>query len=566
MARSILGIDLGTTNSCMALVDDSGKPQVISNSDNARTTPSVVWFDGARVVVGDEAKGMAAIYPTEVAAFVKREIGNPDFRFRCELGELRAEQVSAYVLRKLAQDAAAKLGEPVEDVVITCPAYFTSDEIKATRTAGEMAGLRVLEILPEPTAAAIAYGYSAKSAEGQRNILVYDLGGGTFDVSLITVSADGIRVVCTDGNHRLGGVDWDNRLVQLLADRFEEACGLHPDPEGDLETFQDLMLMAERVKIDLSSKLETTTVFSYGGLKQKLTITREQFESATADLLNETLTYTHAALRAAQEKGVAQVDELLLVGGSTRMPQVAQALQEALALEPRMYEPDEAVAKGAAIIGFGHHLRDDLRHLGGEKLGDIVLEASGSPLITLSARQQDIVLEVAHNNGITLETLGKAMTPVSSVCSKTFGKSLRRKGDGERRFFPIIYRNSSLPAEGRIPSCTIQADQSHVRVVIMESEVAKPTTANERYELERDGLPPEECNMLWEGLLPIQPGLPKGAPLETVFRLSREGILHVESRDPASGNVIEADIETACSIPEAEVAHTRDVIAAQLIV
>ncbi len=566
MAGNIIGIDLGTTNSCMALVDASGKPQVISNSDNARTTPSAVWFDGARVVVGDEAKGMASVYPTEVATFVKREIGNPDFRFRCELGELRAEQVSAYILRKLAQDAAEKLGSPVEDVVITCPAYFTSDEIKATRTAGEMAGLNVLEILPEPTAAAIAYGYSARGEEAPRTILVYDLGGGTFDVSLITVSAEGIRVVCTDGNHRLGGVDWDNRLVQLLADRFEEACGMHPDTEGDLETIQDLMLMAERVKIDLSHKLETTAIFSYGGLKQKLTVTRAQFESATADLLQETLTYTRSAILAAEGKGINHIDELLLVGGSTRMPQVAAALQAGLGLEPRMYEPDEAVAKGAAIIGFGHHLREDLRACGADAFNDIVLEGSGEPLITLSGRQHDIVLEVAHNNGITLETLGKAMTPVSSVCSKTFGKALRRKGDGERRFFPIIFRNSSLPAEGRMPSCTLQDYQEHVRVVIMESEVEKPSVAAVRYQLERDGLPPEECNMLWEGLLPIQPGLPKGAPLETVFRLSREGILHVESRDPASGNVIEADIETACSIPQEEVARTRDIIAAQLIV
>ncbi len=566
MGKLILGIDLGTTNSCMAHVDASGKPQVIPNSDNARTTPSAVWFDGERVVVGDEAKGMASIYPTEVATFVKREIGNPDFRFCCAQGELRAEQVSAYILRKLAQDAAEKLGTPASDVVITCPAYFTSDEIKATRTAGEMAGLNVLEILPEPTAAAIAYGYSAQAAEQQSNILVYDLGGGTFDVSLITVSPTGIRVVCTDGNHRLGGVDWDNRLVQLLADRFEEASGIRPDTEGDLETMQDLILMAERVKIDLSRKRETTVCYSYSGTKQKATITREQFESATEDLLQETLAYTYAAVRAAKEKGVHHIDELLLVGGSTRMPRVAEALEAALHLTPHQYEPDEAVAKGAAIIGFGYHLRDDLRSCGSEDLSNIVLDTSGNPLITLNAHQQQIVLEVAHNNGITLETLGKAMTPVSSVCSKTFGKSLLRKTDGERRFFPIIYRNSSLPAEGRIPSRTVQDWQSHVRVVIMESDVEKPATAAERYELEHNGLQPEECTELWEGLLPIQPGLPKGAPLETIFRLSREGILHVESRDPASGNVIEADIETASSIPQAEVDHTRELIAAQLVV
>lgn len=539
--KTVLGIDLGTTYSCMAYINGYGKPEVIPNADGDHTTPSVVWFDDNRVVVGEEAKGMATLCPNDVAAFVKREMGSESFRFACSFGTLRPEQVSAYVLKKLVKDASAALGEEIRDVVITCPAYFSFREREATKAAGTIAGLNVLEILNEPTAAAIAYGLSEKNCSGERNIIVYDLGGGTFDVTIINVSPNGINVVCTDGNHQLGGKDWDDRLIQILIDQFQRETGIMDDLYADPVVRQELIRIAERAKKALSQRAEVTENITYHGEKQRIRVTREAFEEATEALLAETVDFTRAAMDAARDKGVTHFDELILVGGSTRMPQVARILRDELGMEPKTYDPDEAVAKGAAIVGMSHALREEIG-------GDFSLEGAQGGSSGFSLEGEEKLRQVADENGFSLETLKGILTPTSNVCSKSFGQVLLRARDSQRRIFTMIFRNTNLPTEVSLTSLTVADNQPTVCITVVEGMEDMPTSKDEAERLSEDGIDVEEGVVLWEGDLTMAPNLPAESPVETVFKLDASGILHIYSRDPASGHSIEATIKTSSSI------------------
>jgi len=552
MKRKAIGIDLGTTYSCVACVSASGKPEVVPNGDGERTTPSVVWFDEDRVVVGEEAKGMAPLCPNDVASFVKREMGSDSYRFSCSQGDLRPEQVSACILKKLVKDAKAALGQDIKDVVITCPAYFSFKEREATKAAGEIAGLNVLSILNEPTAAAISYGLSSDTVKGVRHILVYDLGGGTFDVTMIKVAKSGISVICTDGNHQLGGKDWDDRLIDLLIDKFQRATGIMHDLFSDANAMRELAHLAERSKKALSNKTETSETFNYAGEKHRLTITREEFEAATQDLLMETVNFTRAVIDSARAKGVTTIDELILVGGSTRMPMVPDILTLEFGMTPKSYDPDEAVAKGAAIVAMAQILQEE---------SGFTLEADGRSRdgkFILEAQQQEKLQKIADDNGLSLETVTKIMTPISNVCSKSFGQILCRHEDEVERIFNAIYRNTNLPAEVEFPCYTLRDNQTGVNIQIVENMEEWPSDPAAQMRLDREGIDPDEGTILWEGLLKIQSGLPKGAEIRTVFQLDKNGILHILSRDPASGNEIEATIETNCTISEKDMKKMRE--------
>ena len=218
MAKYVFGIDLGTTYSCIARVDDSARAEVIKNNEGSNTTPSVVAFEGNNVIVGEDAKAEAVLNPETTAAFVKTLMGKTDFAFNYNGEDKTPEEISSYILRKLAQDASVQLGEEVKDVVITCPAYFGTAERTATKNAGKIAGLNVLEIISEPTAAALYYGCAKE--QNEKTILVYDLGGGTFDVTIMRISSDKIEVICSDGDHDLGGKIWDEALMHYLSEQF----------------------------------------------------------------------------------------------------------------------------------------------------------------------------------------------------------------------------------------------------------------------------------------------------------------------------------------------------------
>lgn len=552
MRKKAIGIDLGTTYSCVSCVGETGKPEVIPNADMERTTPSVVWFDDDRVSVGEEAKAMAPVCPDDVASFVKRQMGSSDFRFDCSRGSLKAEQVSAYILRKLAKDAEEQLGEPVHDVVITCPAYFSFREREATLNAGKMAGLNVLELLNEPTAAAIAYGFSAESCRRTKRVLVYDLGGGTFDITLIQISPDGYDVVCVDGDHNLGGKDWDDRLATLLTDKFQRATGIMADLSEMPGALHELQLVAERAKKGLSSKTSITERFQFQGTRCPLTVTRDEFNEVTADLLQSTLTLTHAVLRTAKTtKGIAGFDELILVGGSTRMPQVAEALRAEFGVEPRSYDPDEAVAKGAAIVAQGHLIKTALK---APQKDDIEQEYS------LDAYSDHELEAVATDMGYSMETVQKMLVRCSNVSSMSFGHILSSYWDEIDRMFITIYANTNLPVTRSMTTYTKEDNQRSVHKRIVQSRIPVCENEAQAAEAELFGFDPEESEIMWEGDLILKPGLPKGSPVETVFTLDESGILHIYSLDPASGHKIEARLQTNNSLQEDELNRMRDAV------
>jgi molecular chaperone DnaK (HSP70) len=345
-----VGIDLGTTNSAIAVVDDYGRPVIIPNSLGEPITPSVVCFRGGNPCVGAEAKELQAAGDPSAAAFFKRQMGYGAFIFHAAGRDYSATDLSALVLGKLKADAEAALGQPIADAVITVPAYFRNPEREATKAAGRQAGLNVLQVINEPTAAAIAYGL--KPATGRDElILVYDLGGGTFDVTLLRITPGEIRVMTSTGDHELGGKDWDDRIVQHLAERYRLEHGL--DPFADAVCLGDLLVRAEEAKKRLSAANSARVSITHGGRTGRYELDRATFEQITADLLHRTVSLTREVLQE-QEIRPEQLDGILLVGGATRMPMVHDFIGRTFGRPPMIgVNVDEAVALGAAVVAAG---------------------------------------------------------------------------------------------------------------------------------------------------------------------------------------------------------------------
>ncbi|MBR2397762.1 MAG: molecular chaperone DnaK [Clostridia bacterium] len=347
----IIGIDLGTTNSCVAVME-GGEPVVIPNAEGARTTASVVGFqkDGERLV-GQVAKRQAVANPNRTVSSIKREMGT-DYRVSIDDKRLTPQEISAMILTKLKQDAESYLGEKVSKAVITVPAYFNDSQRQATKDAGKIAGLEVLRIINEPTAAALAYGLD-KGENKNAKILIYDLGGGTFDVSILEIGDGVFEVLSTNGNTRLGGDDFDQRIINFLLDEFKKAEGI--DLSTDKMVLQRLKDAAEKAKIDLSGVSKTNvnlpfiTATATGPKHLDIDITRGKFDALTADLVEQTLIPMKKALSDAG-LSMGEIDKVILVGGSTRIPAVVEAVKKFTGKEPfKGINPDECVAIGAAI-------------------------------------------------------------------------------------------------------------------------------------------------------------------------------------------------------------------------
>ena len=347
----IIGIDLGTTNSCVA-VFEGGEPSVIPNPEGARTTPSVVGFSktGERMI-GQVAKRQAITNPDRTVMSIKREMGT-DYKVEIDGKKYTPQEISAMVLQKLKADAEAFLGTTVTEAVITVPAYFSDAQRQATKDAGKIAGLEVKRIINEPTAAALAYGMDK---EANQKIMVFDLGGGTFDVSLLEIDDGVFEVLATNGDTRLGGDDFDARIIEWMADKFQKENGV--DLRKDKMVMQRLKDAAEKAKIELSGmtsaniNLPFITATAAGPLHFEATLSRAEFDKLTADLVERTMVPTRKAL---QDAGlsVGQIDKVLLVGGSTRIPAVQEAVKRFTGKEPfKGINPDECVALGAAIQG-----------------------------------------------------------------------------------------------------------------------------------------------------------------------------------------------------------------------
>ena len=348
----VIGIDLGTTNSCVAVME-GGEPVVIPNAEGSRTTPSVVAFqkDGTRVV-GQVAKNQAVANPEKTVISIKRKMGS-DYKVKIDEKAYSPQEISAMILSKLKADAEAYLGSKVTDAVITCPAYFTDAQRQATKDAGKIAGLNVLRIINEPTAAALSYGLD-KEKENSK-VMIYDLGGGTFDVSILEISDGVFEVLATNGNNMLGGDDFDKKLMDYMAEEFKKAHGV--DLTKDKMAMQRLKEAAEKAKIELSGTMSTTVSLPFismtdaGPVHLDMEITRQKFEALISDLVEKTAEPMRLAMK---DAGLSynDIDKVILVGGSTRVPCVVQKVKQITGKEPfKGINPDECVAIGAAIQG-----------------------------------------------------------------------------------------------------------------------------------------------------------------------------------------------------------------------
>ena len=492
MSEPVIGIDLGTTNSCVATLE-GGQPVVIPNSEGSRTTPSVVAFskEGERLV-GITAKRQAVTNSDRTVMSVKREMGT-DWSKQIDDDEYTPQEISAFVLQKLKADAEEYLGKEVKQAVITCPAYFSDAQRKATQDAGRIAGLEVLRIINEPTAAALAYG---GDKEEDQTILVFDLGGGTFDVSILDIyQVDGqpqIEVKATSGDNRLGGDDFDDNVVEWIVSEFKKSSGI--DLSKDLQAMSRLREAAEKAKIELSgtnsSQINLPFITMKDGQPEHLdmSISRAKFEDLTADLINRTMKPTRSAMKDAGVKA-GDIDKILLVGGRTRIPAVQDAIEKEAGKAPfKGINPDEAVAVGAAL-----------------QAGIIV----GDEGVT------DVLLLDVTPLTLGIETLGGVMTT-------------------------MIERNTTIPTRRSENFSTAADNQPAVEVHVLqgEREFAKDNITLGRFHLM--GIPPA----------------PRGIPqIEVTFDIDANGIVDVSAKDLGTGTEQSIKIESQTSLSEDEIAQ-----------
>lgn len=524
MAKYIFGIDLGTTYSCISYVDETGRAVIVKNLEGTNTTPSVVNFaDSSHVVVGQIAKETAVLEPESTVSFVKTLMGKSNFAINYNGEDLSPEVVSSYILRKIVADASELLNTEIKDVVITCPAYFGTAERSATKNAGEIAGLNVIEIISEPTAAALYYGCA--KAEGEKTILVYDLGGGTFDVTVMRIGSGKIEVVCSDGNHQLGGKDWDKEFMNYIATQFCSETGF--DGDFDEEAQQSLRLKTEAAKKQLTAREKVTVMLDVMGIQAKINLTRDTFDEITESLLNESIEKTDSAISIAESKGY-KIDEILLVGGSTKMPQVKNKIIEKYGIEPKVLEPDEAVAKGAAIYALGaYEVRVDEWK---EKIETGKADMSDEEVKKEAERYR----EAATVSTAVIPGLhGQRMNEVVTVAT-TKSYALKVLVNKQPKCQNLILKNVKME-EGYI-SVTEQFGTSVSNQEVAALEVFESDFDSRYYEVDEDFL-------LGSALLDLPGNLPEGAPIEVTFTLNKEGILEVTGIDMSNGKEIHATMQ-----------------------
>ncbi len=503
--RKAVGIDLGTTFSAVAHIDAYGKPQIIPNAESERITPSVILFDGNNAIVGTIAKNNTVAEPEKIVDFVKREIGKSKEQFNREFNSTKysAEELSALILKKLKSDAEKYLKVPVTDAVITVPAYFNDPERTATITAGRLAGLNVLQIINEPTAAALAYGLD--KLDDDQTVFVFDLGGGTFDVTLMGIEGHRLEMVATNGDHRLGGKDWDDILVNHVAEEFDRAHG--ENPLLDLQSYQDLQSRALAAKIQLSSRDRTTIVHSHNGKSVKIELTRDDFEKMTKHLVEKCKAICEIVMREAKMEW-SKVDKILLVGGMTRMPMVRAMIGELTSVPlAEDVNPDEAVAVGAAIQAV-------LSLLGEE-------ETTGEKMLPAETRQQ-----FSSREG--------GLIQVRNITSHTLGVVLWDEAHLEEYVFPMIKKMTAMPAVAKNSFGTATANMQRAIVRIVEGESTLPA----------------ECTPLGICDVELPPFLPKGSPVELTYEYNANQVLEVAVE--ACGNSASVSIERKTGLTPAE--------------
>lgn len=486
----VIGIDLGTTNSCVAVIE-GGEPVVIPNAEGARTTPSVVAFGktGERLV-GQVAKRQAITNPDRTVSSIKRQMGS-DYKVKVDDKKYTPQEISAMILQKLKTDAEAYLGEKVTEAVITVPAYFTDSQRQATKDAGKIAGLEVKRIINEPTAAALAYGIDK---ENDQKVMVYDLGGGTFDVSIIEMG-DGVQeVLATAGNNRLGGDDFDQRVIDWIADEFKKSEGV--DLRDDKMAMQRLKEAAEKAKIELSNVTTSTINLPFIGMKSdgtplnlEMTLTRAKFNELTADLVEATMGPVRQAISDSGLK-TSELHKILMVGGSSRIPAVQEAVKKYTGIEPfKGINPDECVAIGAAIQG---------GVLAGDVKGLLLLDVT--PL------------------SLGIETMGGINTK-------------------------IIDRNTTIPVKKSQIFSTAVDNQPSVEVHVLQGErdFAKDNKTLGVFHL--------------DGIMPARRGVPQ---IEVTFDIDANGIVHVSAKDLGTGKEQSISITSSSNMSKEDIQKAVD--------
>lgn len=545
--HKVYGIDLGTTYSCIAHVDEYGKPVIVNNSENESTTPSVVYFESeSNIVVGSDAKEQALIEPDLVVETIKRAMGEPGWERQFHGKTYSPSSISALILKKLVEDARTVTGDTIEDVVITCPAYFGFNEKEATRQAGEIAGLNVKYVIPEPTAAALAYG-SDQGNEDQ-TVLVYDLGGGTFDVTVIDIQGGNLTVVCTGGDHKLGGKDWDDAIVSHLAYGFEDETGIAADELlEDRETYAELVKEAEDLKKSLSNRESKTTKINHAGESAKITLTREEFDRSTADKLGRTIELTKEVIAKAAAKGRDRIDKILLVGGSTYMPQVRGAVEEAFSLPVEQFDPNQAVAKGAAVFGYKCAIEDEIRIALEEELG----EAAPESLEEVAPEKLERAISlVADRRGVDRDTIEEETTrKVVNVTSKSFGM-ISLNGDDREVVSQLVLVDEEVPTKRTETFYTVADGQEMVSVRCRESTLSEKVVEV------------GDSKEVGEADLKFKKPVAKGSPLEMTFKLRPDGLLEVHGVDLTTGGELHVEFRTESILSREEVDEAKEQVSA----
>lgn len=540
--KTIFGIDFGSTYSCISYVDEDGQARIIPNKEQEHTTPSIILFDGERRAVGEQAKKSAILNPGNVVEMVKRHLGEAYWRFPYGQEEYSPEEIASYVLRKLVQDAEEVLHIPVKDVVISCPAYFGITQREAIARAGEIAGLNVHGIINEPTAAAITYGlYNAQS----QVVLVYDLGGGTFDVTVISIHKGTITVIATGGDHHLGGRNWDEAVIMYLAAQWQNATGSAEDPLESPITLQDLWLKAEKAKWALTTEECTHVIVSHAEQQATVRLTREKFEELTTGLLDRTILFTNLVMKEARKRGYHKCEQILLVGGSTKMPQIRRRLAQEFRLPLCVFEADEVVAKGAALYGqklvIDQHILTRMSEITGISLDALDLGEIAPSVIQQA--QADVARALALQENVVKEL---AETSIVNVTSHSFGiiATIDFHTPHCREVIEnLMLVNDPLPAFRVQTFGTLETGQETVELQIMENTEETLIVESTHYTADSE---------IGKVILPLPPNVPAHSPIEVTFELDLQGRLRVIGREPNSQTSVEATFETRGGLSQEE--------------